>query len=254
MPLKKATQAVIAPNICTTDTNQTITGVKTFGNIAATGVITGNLTGNVTGNVSGSASTLATTRNIAISGAITGSTGFNGGSDISIAATIASGATITSPTLAGTANGALTSKVIQGIIDASSAFAGYVGEIISGSSSAVSIASNTIANGATITLTPGDWDISGSGTFNFSGTTVTANSTIAASVSTTSGSLTTDQQQLFLLPVFTTATATPAFALSVPKVTVNVTVNTTVYLVVKSPTTSAGSMTFSSSLRARRVR
>ena len=64
MPLTKATQAVIAPNICTTDTTQTITGEKTFtqaiiadltGNVTGdlTGNVTGDLTGNVTGDVTG---------------------------------------------------------------------------------------------------------------------------------------------------------------------------------------------------------
>jgi hypothetical protein len=52
MPLTKATQAVIAPNICTTDTAQTITGEKTFtqaiiaditGDVTATSVSTTNL-------------------------------------------------------------------------------------------------------------------------------------------------------------------------------------------------------------------
>jgi hypothetical protein len=48
MPLTKATQAVIAPNICTTDTNQTITGNKTFtnpiiGDVTASNVTTSNL-------------------------------------------------------------------------------------------------------------------------------------------------------------------------------------------------------------------
>lgn len=51
MPLKKATQAVIAPNICTTDTDQIITGNKIFSN-----PIQGNVDGIVTGNVIGSAS------------------------------------------------------------------------------------------------------------------------------------------------------------------------------------------------------
>jgi hypothetical protein len=51
MPLRKATQAVIAPNICTTDTDQTITGNKIFSN-----PIQGNVDGILTGNVIGSAS------------------------------------------------------------------------------------------------------------------------------------------------------------------------------------------------------
>jgi hypothetical protein len=60
MPLRKATQAVISPNICTTDTSQTITGNKIFSNANVTGSLIGNVTGsligNVTGNVTGSAS------------------------------------------------------------------------------------------------------------------------------------------------------------------------------------------------------
>jgi hypothetical protein len=43
MPLTKATQAVIAPNICTTDTNQTITGEKTFsGNVTTANLVNGS--------------------------------------------------------------------------------------------------------------------------------------------------------------------------------------------------------------------
>ena len=51
MPLRKATQAVIAPNICTTDTDQIITGNKIFSN-----PIQSNVDGILTGNVIGSAS------------------------------------------------------------------------------------------------------------------------------------------------------------------------------------------------------
>jgi hypothetical protein len=51
MPLRKATQSVISPNICTTDTAQTITGNKIFSN-----PIQGNVDGVLTGNVIGSAS------------------------------------------------------------------------------------------------------------------------------------------------------------------------------------------------------
>ena len=50
MAITKATQAVIAPNICTTDTEQTITGEKTFTQ-AIIGDVTGNVTGDLTGNV-----------------------------------------------------------------------------------------------------------------------------------------------------------------------------------------------------------
>jgi hypothetical protein len=241
MPLKKATQAVIAPNICTTDTNQTITGSKTF-------------TQTIAGNVS-TATTLQTGRTIAISGAVTGTaTSFNGGANIVIPATITSGASIPSPAFTGTATGTLTSNVIQGVTDGSNAPAGVVGQIIQSTpATAASIATGATVTGATITLTAGDWNIDGSVTFNFSGTTVTANTTIAAGISTTAA-LISDQQQLFLLPAYTTATATPAFAITVPVTRQNVSSNTPVNIIVKAPSFTAGTITYTSFIKARRIR
>ena len=70
--------------------NQTITGTKTFSNgivSSVTGSVTGNLTGNVTGNTSGNAGTasaLASSRNITLSGAVTGTVGFNGTQNVTI--------------------------------------------------------------------------------------------------------------------------------------------------------------------------
>jgi len=55
MALKKATQAVISPNICTTDTTQTITGVKTFSQ-----PISGSITGNAATATSATSATNAT--------------------------------------------------------------------------------------------------------------------------------------------------------------------------------------------------
>ena len=63
-------------------------GSETF--VAGTfeGNVTGNVTGAVTGNAS-TASTLQTARTIALGGDVTGSASFNGGSDITITATVA---------------------------------------------------------------------------------------------------------------------------------------------------------------------
>ena len=225
MPLKKATQAVIDPNICTTDTTQTISGTKTF-----TQTIAGN---------SATATVLQTARTIAISGAVTGTaTSFNGSANITIPTTITS----------------LSSSVIQGVTDGSNASAGIVGQIIQSTpATAVSIATGATVTGATITLTAGDWDIDGSVTFNFSATTVTANTTIAAGISTTAA-LVADQQQLFLLPAYTTATATPAFAISVPVIRQNVSSSTSVNIVVKAPSFTAGTITYTAFIKARRIR
>ena len=75
-----------------------LTGAVT-GNTAGvhTGAVTGNVTGNVTGTVSGnagSATVLATTRNIALTGVVTGNANFDGSANISI--TTSGGGTITS--------------------------------------------------------------------------------------------------------------------------------------------------------------
>ena len=65
---------------------QTITGQKIFTNAIQSNV-TGNVTGNLTGNAS-SAYTLKTTRNISISGAVTGNANFDGSSNINISTTL----------------------------------------------------------------------------------------------------------------------------------------------------------------------
>ena len=248
----------VIPNVMTTNANQTVTGIKTFtqniiGNV--TGNITGNVTGNVTGNA-GSATTLETARTIAISGAITGTaTSFNGSTNITIPATITSGATITSPLFTGTATGSLTSKVVQGVTDGSTpSISSYIGELLQVNQASTSIATGATVTAITLSLTAGEWEVFGSATFNFSGTTVTANTSIVVGVSDTAATLQTDKQQVIMLPAFTTATLTPAFALVSPKVPVSVSASTPTYLVVKAPTFSAGTITFTATLKARRVR
>lgn len=78
LPTASATES----GVVTTGT-QTIAGVKTFSS---------NIVGNVTGNLSGnatSATKLTTTRNIALTGDITGNVNFDGSENVSIATTIA---------------------------------------------------------------------------------------------------------------------------------------------------------------------
>jgi hypothetical protein len=230
----------------TINSAQTITGQKTF---------TQNIIGNVTGNAT-TATTLATGRTIAISGAVTGTaTSFNGSANITIPAVIASGATITSPVLAGTATGSLTSKVVQGVTDGSTpVISSYIGELLQGNQTSTAITTGATVTAVTLSLTAGEWEVFGNATFNFSGTTVTTNTTIAVGVSDTAATLQTDKQQVMTLPAFTTVTLTPAFALVSPKVPVSTSVSTSAYLVVKAPTFSLGTITFSATLKARRVR
>ena len=284
----------VIPNVVQTNTTQTITGQKTFtqsiiatggvtgdvtGDIYAsngitkvlengtganaiftgnvTGNVTGNLTGNVTGNASGSASTLAPGKTIAISGAVTGAaTSFNGGADISIPATISSGATITSPAFAGTATGTLTSKVVQGVTDGSvPSISSYIGELVEASqSSATTITTGAIVNAVTLSLGVGEWEVFGNASFNFTTTVVTALTTIAVSVSDAPGSLQDSKQQILTLPALASSTAAPAFALVTPRVSVSVTGSSApFYLVIKAPTFT-GTVTYTGTIKARRIR
>lgn len=231
-----------------TNTNQTITGVKTF-----TQPIVGSITGNA-----GTATTLETARTIAISGSVTGTaTSFNGSANITIPATITTGATITSPNLAGTATGALTSKVVQGITDGTSATAGFIGEIIQSTSSLIAIGDDDIVFGAGITLTPGSWNVYGNATLNFASVTTTAGSSMGASISilnASSPALIDNQRQVMLAPALTSVSQSPAYNFVTPIVNFNVTTNSTVYIVIKAPIRSVGTMEFSSIITANRVR
>jgi hypothetical protein len=276
----------IGAEVVTINDTQTITGQKTFtqniiGNVVGdifasngttkilengtgsnatlTGNVIGDVTGNVTGNLIGNAATattLQTARTIGITGSVTGTaTSFDGSANITIPATITTGATITSPIFAGTATGGLTTNVVQGVTDGIIAAVGYIGEVISATSSLNNIGSNSIENGASITLTAGDWEVYGSAELNFSSVTASAGDALGAAISLTSLNLPANQRQKLLMPAISSVNSqSPAFAFVTPRVRFNVTVNTLVYIVVQSPSITSGTMTFSSIITANRVR
>jgi hypothetical protein len=249
--------AIVGTNTATTDTAQTITGVKTF-----TQPIVGNLTGDVSGNA-GTATILQTARTIGISGSVTGTaTSFNGSANITIPTTITTGATITSPNLAGTPTyvagfDGFLSKYIKGITDGLPPTAGYIGQTISNTSILTTIASNAIVYGAQITLTPGCWEVYGNATFNFNTVTAASGDFLGASISSLNPitpALVDTQRQILLVPALSACTQTPAYAFVTPRVRFDVTTNSSVYIVIQAPTTSVGTMQFSSIITANRVR
>jgi len=263
MPLKKATQAVISPNICTTDTTQTITGTKTFANA--------NITGNLTGNA-GTATTLQTARTIATSGAVTGTaTLFKGDTNITIPTTITSGATIDSPVFSGTASGELTTKVIKGVTDGVFAMPGFLGQTLQATTSpATTIASGTTVNALSLGLTTGQWAVSGSATFNFIVTPSTNNGVIISTSTIGVGindnnvtpTLQSDRNQILLLSKYFTSSGvetslaySPAFELFTPQVRFNITGTgtVTVFLAIKAPTYTQGIIQYIANLRATRI-
>lgn len=124
----------------------------------------------------------------------------NGASPSTIIADIA-GQAIAPASIATTGNGSIGGSVftvgvstlncsggscaIAGVKDGSLAAAGYIGEISSGTMVSVVPVSDTYIAVATITLTAGEWNISGTGSFATGGTTAMTRAILAISNSNT---------------------------------------------------------------------
>lgn len=127
----------------------------------------------------------------------------------------------------------ITTPNIVGVTDASSAAAGSVGEVISSVilvGSAVSLTSTVTANVTSISLTAGDWDVTGEVWLNPAGTTVTAYA--LAGITTTSATMpTVPATNTSTSQVFVPATASDNPVIPVSPARINVSGTTTVYLV-----------------------
>jgi len=137
----------------------------------------------------------------------------------------------------------ITTPNITGVASGSNATAGSVGEYITASATSVAaFGSGTAGNITSISLTAGDWDVTGLATA-VGGTTVTS---VGGGISTTSatfGALGTYVSQV--------ATVGQGMAVTLP-VRISITSTTTVYLVANCIYT--GTPTMSGLIRARRVR
>lgn len=122
--------------------------------------------------------------------------------------------------------------------------------------SAVSLTTNTAANITSITLTPGDWDISGVIDFNPAATTSVTNITASASLTSATVSGQAGGNGLGTDPtmIWNQAASVPAgvMAMEVPAVRLSITASTTVYLVAKA-TFTVSTMTAYGTIRANRV-
>jgi len=139
------------------------------------------------------------------------------------------------PLTGGTLTGALTPSTTAGIVGTTigdNANAGSVGEYVSSSVSPPStgLTSGTVTNATSISLTAGDWDITGLIFFNFgSGTTSTYS---IGAISTTSATI--PGSPYFSTQLFATQNTGTGCALPVPTIRLNITSTTTVYLVGQS--------------------
>lgn len=148
----------------------------------------------------------------------------------------------------GTTNITVDIKGTSGAIPAPS---GYVGEVITskvGFGSAVGMSSGFAANVTSISLTAGDWDVSGNINFNYTSATVTGN---AAGINTVSATMPVDGTEVSSGVRTTTLSEIDGITVSTKQI--NVATTTTVYLI-GLPTFSAGSCSCYGSIMARRIR
>jgi hypothetical protein len=147
---------------------------------------------------------------------------------------------------------ALVGKV--GITDGSSARPGDVGEAITSLvliGAAVPVTSAAITNITSIVLTPGDWDVSASVITDPAAGTVTQ--TISGGISLTSGARPGNLGDGFAITQGLTTNAGAILSTAVSLRPLNVTVNTTVFLIVQAVFTGS-TMAMYGTIVARRMR
>lgn len=205
------------------------------------------------------ASTYATITNLALK-ANTASPTFTG--TVVIPTVTVSAGTINNTVIGGTtpAAGAFTTIVmsnsispsptagIVGVITGGNANAGAVGEYVTATGSAVTTTSTVAANIATLSLTAGDWDVTGTVVANNAGGLVTA---IAVGISTVTATLPALTSGASVNATGFSAAGNPTYASPVVRISVSAT--TSVFLVT-TITWSGGTTTGSGFVRARRVR
>jgi len=248
-------------------TSPTFSGTATFSNISA---LFGTFNGNVSLNYAAPATQRAlnwTSAGVArwfLQNDGTAEGGSNAGSNFvlsrfsdtgtflgnAVTVTRASGLTTLS-SLAVT--GAITPSSTAGIVGTTTndgANAGSVGEYATNSASGVSMTSGTPATVTSVSLTAGDWDVSGAITYSPAASTTV--SSIATGISTVAATLPANNTGAYNLLVLTFATGS-AQVHGTQVVRVSVASTTTVYLV-GSVTFGVSTLTANGFIRARRVR
>src|SRR5438132_1360022 len=151
-------------------------------------------------------------------------------------------------------DGSFITELSEGTSTNDNATAGNPGEYVTATlatGSSITLTTNTAANVTSISLTAGDWDVTGAVDFIFGATTSYTN--LVGSISTTSATIGA-QDSLF---DFETPAAVPTAGadctFAVPTVRVSIASTTTVYLVAKG-TFTVSSLKSYGTIRARRIR
>lgn len=151
----------------------------------------------------------------------------------------------------GTSNGTATHLTIIGASDGNSAGVGVVGQYVNAvveSGAAVPLVSTITANVTSISLTAGDWDVSG--VVNLTFTTVTAT---RFHVGTTTTALTMGPVGTFVSKPLSFAGLSDTYSEIVPVSRYSISNTATVYLVADAAF-SSGSISAYGTIRARRIR
>lgn len=232
--------------IVTTNGVQTLTN-KTLVSPTITG--TGSIEGTFTGNVSG-----VSTKAVNLTGATAGTIPYQSASETT--SYIANG--INGQKLISAGAGApFWSNDSKGVTDASNAEAGNVGEAIRSSvieANAITLTTAVVSNVTSITLTAGDWDVSGIVSFLLANASSTFSSTgFIGGINTASAAL-GNADTYFNYPVdLTTKSGIISFPTSV--VRINVSANATAHLVARATFSTANpSVKAFGRISARRIR
>lgn len=218
----------------TSATSTTATNATQLGGIAAASYLTSATAATTYATIAQATTALAAT-----GGSVNG---------VSVGATTPS--TVAATSLSSTGN--FTPSQTNGIVGTTTnnnANAGSVGEYVSAiTGSTVPLTTTTAANVISISLTAGDWDVSGTIQFLPAGTTAVG--TFASSISTTTATRGAYQNETLL--IFTAGVGSPQ-QIPTPIVRVSVASTTTVYLIAYAGFTTS-TMTANGQIRARRVR
>ena len=141
--------------------------------------------------------------------------------------------------------------VLGGFTDGSNATSGTDGEYVTNSATGTSLTSGTAANAVSVSLTAGDWDVTGTVTFVPAGTTTM--SQYIAGVSTTSAVLPASNTGGVVNNFGTMSAGAGQPAVQAPTVRISLAATTTVYLIADAAF-AVSTCTASGFIRARRVR
>ena len=232
--------------LATVISNETGSGALVFGTSPTIGTATIN-TPTISGGKIDNASVGATT---ASTGRFTTITATTGGASITGGLTVASGGANLTGGLT-MSSGAITPVSTAGITGTTTndnVTAGGVGEYLTASSATTAMTSNVGANCTSISLTAGDWDVSGVVTFTPAGTT-TFGAAVAGTSTTSASQGPAGTFQRFVLS-FTTGGGA---SIQAPTTRYSLSATTTVYLVGVAQF-GVSTMTCDGFIRARRVR